>query len=389
MQSDRVLTKPFVLAVAAEFALCMSIGMLIVILPLYAHDELGAGSFGVAFAVGAVSPMILLSQPIAGRIGDRKGRRVLIVGGALIAAASVVSYTLASSLELLIAFRLFTGVGEVMLLVGAATMVTDLAPEHRRGEALSLYSLGLWGGLALGPLLGELVLGGDRFDVVWLLATGFCLVAAALGAMLPETIPPRVAGQDPPRTRLVHPAAIGPGVVLALTVLGFAGIGTFGALYARELGLDGAGGVFLAFSAVVVTTRIIARQAPDRLGPKRASSVALVVVSAGLLIVGLWNVPAGLYLGTVVFAFGHALVFPSLMTLAVNGAPASERSSVVGTFTAFTELGFIVGTLMLGAVASALGYDGVFVVCALGPLCGVLVLTRIAVPRATPVLDPA
>lgn len=389
MQADRVLTKPFVLAVLAEFALCMSIGMLLVILPVYANDELGVGSFGVALVIGAVSPMILLSQPIAGRIGDRKGRRVLIVAGALIAAVSVAAYALADSLELLIAFRLFTGLGEAMLLVGAATMITDLAPEKRRGEALSLYSLGLWGGLALGPILGELVLGGDRFDAVWLLATGFCLVAAAIGMALPETAPVRAIGETFAPTRLVHPAAIGPGVVLALTLLGFAGLGTFAALYARELGMDGAGAVFLVFSAVVVATRIIGRQIPDRLGLKRTSGTALVVISAGLLTIGVWNVPAGLYAGTFVLAFGHALAFPALMTLAVNGAPASERSSVVGTFTAFTELGFAVGALTLGAIATAVGYDGLFIVCAVGPLLGVLLLARIAGPRATPALDTA
>ena len=97
---------------------------------------------------------------------------------------------------------------------------------------------------------------------------------------------------------------------------------------------------------------------------------ALSLIALGLFTVGLWNVPAGLFVGTVVVAFGHALAFPSLMTLAVNAAPASERSSVVGTFSAFTELGFLVGALSLGAVAAAVGYDGVFVVCAFGPLLG-------------------
>ena len=72
------------------------------------------------------------------------------------------------------------------------------------------------------------------------------------------------------------------------------------------------------------------------------------------------------------------------MTLAVNGAPSSERSSVVGTFTAFTELGFAIGALSLGALASAVGYDGVFVVCAIGPLLGALLLSRLVVPRVTP-----
>jgi MFS family permease len=362
--------------------------MLLVILPVYANDELGAGSFGVALTVAAVSPMLLLFQPVAGRIGDRKGRRVLIVAGALVAAASVAGYALSDSLGVLIAFRLFTGVGEAMLLVGAATMVMDIAPEKRRGEALSLYSLGLWGGLALGPILGELVLDGDRFDTVWLLAAGFCLVGAGIGLMLPETAPSLAVGEAFAPSRLVHPAAVGPGLVLALTVLGFAGLGTFAALYARELGMDGAGVVFLVFSAVVVGTRIIGRRIPDRLGPKRTSGVALVLISAGLLTIGVWNVPAGLYAGTVVLAFGQALAFPALMTLAVNGAPARERSSVVGTFTAFTELGFAIGALSLGAIASAVGYEGVFVVCAIGPLLGALLLARIATPRSVVVAEP-
>ena len=378
MQPDRVLTRPFVLTVLAEFATCMSIGMLLVILPVYANDELAAGSFGVALVIGAVSPMILLSQPLAGRIGDRKGRRILVVAGALIAGVSVAAYSFADSLELLIAFRLFTGLGEAMLLVGAATIVTDLAPEHRRGEALSLYSLGLWGGLALGPILGEAVLGDGRFTEVWLLAAGFCFLSAAIGLTLPETAPARGPDEQGSSTRIVHPAAVGPGLVLALTVFGFAGLGTFAALYARELGMDGAGTVFLVFSIVVVATRIVARQAPDRLGPKRASGAALLLISSGLLTIGLWNTPAGLYAGTVVLAFGQALAFPALMTLAVNSAPARERSSVVGTFTAFTELGFAIGALALGAVASAVGYGGVFVVCAVGPLLGALLLARLA-----------
>ena len=384
MQPDRVLTRPFALTVLAEFATCMSIGMLLVILPVYANDELGAGSFAVALVIGAVSPMILLSQPLAGRIGDRKGRRILVVAGALIAGVSIAAYSFAGSLALLIAFRLFTGLGEAMVLVGAATIVTDLAPEHRRGEALSLYSLGLWGGLALGPILGEAVLGDGRFVEVWLLAAGFCFLSAAIGLTLPETAPAR-RPDEKSSTRIVHPAAVGPGLVLALTVFGFAGLGTFAALYARELGMEGAGTVFLVFSIVVVATRIVARQAPDRLGPKAASATALVLIALGLLVIGLWNVPAGLYAGTVVLAFGQALAFPALMTLAVNNAPASERSSVVGTFTAFTELGFALGAIALGAVATAVGYGGVFVVCAVGPLLGALLLTRIAGPRAAPV----
>jgi MFS family permease len=386
--SDRLLTRAFLLVVLAEFALCLSLGMLLAVVPVYADDALAVGSFGVAVTVSAASPLILVTQPLAGRLGDRRGRRVLVVAGGLVAAASVAAYAFADSLETLIALRLLTGIGEAMLLVGAATMITDLAPAHRRGEALSLYSLGLWGGLALGPFIGELVLDGDRFDAVWFLAAGCCLAAALIGLALPETGRRETSASDS-STRLIHPAAVGPGVVLSLTVLGFAGLGTFGALYARELGLGGGGPVFLVYAAVILVTRSVGRQVPDRFGPKATSRIALSLLAAGLLVIGLWNVSAGLLVGTVIVGVGHALAFPSLMTLAVNSAPPNERSSVVGTFTAFTELGFLVGSLTLGVVASAVGYDGVFIVCAIGPLLGLLALARIATPRATPALDAA
>src|SRR4029079_19792651 len=111
-------------------------------------DSLGVGSFGVALAVAAVSPMVLVAQPLAGRYAERNRRKILIVAGGFVAAVSVAAYVVANSLALLVALRLLTGAGEAMVLVGAAPMITDIAPEHRRGEALSLFSLGLCGGLA-------------------------------------------------------------------------------------------------------------------------------------------------------------------------------------------------------------------------------------------------
>ena len=43
MHADRVLTRPFVLTMVAEFALCVSVGMLLAVVPVYANDDLGAG----------------------------------------------------------------------------------------------------------------------------------------------------------------------------------------------------------------------------------------------------------------------------------------------------------------------------------------------------------
>ena len=144
VQPDRVLTRPLGLTDVHRVALCTSLGMLLAVVPVYADDELGVGSFGVALAVSAVSPMLIPSQPIAGRIGDRRGRRVLVVAGGLIAAVSVASYTIAHSLELL--DRTATVHGHRRR-AGTSRSCHDRRrsrPRDPPGEALSLYSLGLW-----------------------------------------------------------------------------------------------------------------------------------------------------------------------------------------------------------------------------------------------------
>src|SRR5437773_8778095 len=133
---ERLLTPPFVFTIVAELGVFLTIGMLLPVLPVYAKDELGAGSIGIGIAVAAVSPTALLAQPLIGQLGDRRGRRLLVVSGPLIVAATVAAYTLASSLWELVGLRLVGGIGEALLYVGAATMVTDLAPANRRGEAL-------------------------------------------------------------------------------------------------------------------------------------------------------------------------------------------------------------------------------------------------------------
>lgn len=374
MRRDRVLTFPFALAVASTFGVFLTVGMLLPVLPLFAKGPLASGELGVGIAVGASSPTALLFQPLAGWLGDRRGRRVLVVSGPLLMAVTIAATTWADSLAALVALRLGTGIGEALAFCGVATVVNDLAPPGRRGETISLYSLGVWSGLALGPLLGEAVLGDPhRFDAVWLVAASSALAAAVLGLALPETRP----APDPTRTRsrLVHPAAIAPGIVLVASAFGFAGFNAFVALHARELGLGGAGVAFLLYAGVVLAIRVLGRELPDRLGSHRSARLALALSGVGLLAIGLWSAPTGLYLGTAIFACGTALTFPSLMALAVGRAHEGERGAVVGTFGAFAEVGFALGALSLGAIAAIAGYDGVFLAGAATAFGGLALLS--------------
>ena len=374
--TERVLTRPFALVWVATFGSLFTIGMLLPVLPVYARGPLDVGDVGVGVAVAAASPTALLLQPLAGRLGDRRGRRRLVIVGCLVLAGSVALYVPASSLAAIVALRLVGGVGEALLFVGSATIVNDLAPDSRRGEAVSLYSLAVWGGLAAGPLLGELLLRDDHDDTVWLVAAGVSLVAALAASGLPETRPSDLE-VDTRRQPFVHPAALLPGLVLVLSMIGFAGMAAFAPLYARELGLSGAGLVFGLNASIVIGIRSIGRRIPDRFGSARTATAAMALAAVGFGVIALAHSATGLYLGTAVLASGQALIFPALMMIVVARAPATQRSAAVGSFTAAADLGYAIGAVSLGAVAASTGYRGVFAVAAVVLASGVVPLLRI------------
>jgi MFS family permease len=336
--------------------------------------------------MGASSVVAALAQPFAGRAGDRRGRRLLIVGGPAVVAVASFGYIGAGELVALLSLRLLSGVGEALFLVGAATVVNDLAPDERRGEAVSYYTLCLYAGIVVGPLLGDAVLDAVSYDAVWVIA-GFAALAASLVCLAVTETRTHTAPQAR-RRWIVHPAALAPGFVLVLAMLGFGGFNAFVALYALDVGVDNPGVVFALFALIVVAVRLFGARIPDRLGAARTATLAMVGLTIGLTVIGLWSDAPGLYIGTVVFALGQSLAFPALMVMAVQRAPAAERSSVVGSFTMFFDVALGAGAVALGAVASVTGYRGVFFVAAVGSVVALPLLLTVAAPERSRAAAP-
>ncbi len=374
-QRPRLVSPVFLLITIATFFYFLSIGSVVPTLPRFVEGQLGGSSLAVGISVGAFAFSAVLLRPFVGGLGDRRGRRLLIIGGAFVVGLSVVGYVWVESLLPLLILRLMMGVGEAAFYVGAASAINDLAPDERRGEALSIFSLALYSGIALGTVLGETVLDMSNFNAVWIVAGGSAGLASLLGLRVTDTRP---AYEPSTETRLIHPAGLKPGTILASSVWGLAGFNTFVPLYALSLGMSGSRAVFFTFSAMVLGIRFFGKRLPDILGPRKASRIALVTNAAGLILMGLWAEPTGLFVGAILFGVGQALAFPALMTIALSGAPASERGAVVGTFTAFFDLAFGLGALSLGAIASLVGYRGLFISAGLVSIAGLGLLRSYA-----------
>ena len=170
----RLFTGPFIALALADLAYFTAAGILIQMTPLFAKGPLGADPVGVGIAVGAFSVTALVLRPWSGRESDRRGRRPLLVAGALLAAVAILAHTITSDLAILVVLRLVLGVGEALFFVAGFAMLADLAPRGREGEALSFNSLG--------PVPGNRVRAGDRRGAV-----GASAASISPGSALPSS----------------------------------------------------------------------------------------------------------------------------------------------------------------------------------------------------------
>jgi MFS family permease len=378
------MTGPFLAVAVASLVYFVADGLTLPIYPVFVAGPLGGDAAALGLVFGAFSVTALLLRPWSGTFADRRGRRPLLVGGAVLMAAALLGHLLATTVEILIVMRLVMGISEAAFFVAAFTMAADLTPEDRRGEALSLISLSLYAGIAIGPFIGELALGEDRFALTWVVAAVLAAAAAVICLRVPETRPTEGSAEavgQPGRYRFVHPKGILPGLVVLAGTWGMAGFFVFAKPYGQELGLAGVAPLFLLYAGIVIVIRAAMPWAPDRFGGRRLAGAALVFIIAGLVIMGAVESPVGFYAGTIVMALGVAFFPPAILTMAQAGIPALERGSLIGTTSAFIDLGFGVAPITLGLVANGAGYGVTFVVSAVIAGVGLALLLLLVRPR--------
>lgn len=383
-EAPRLFTPAFVALSLADLAYFTAAGLMIPITPLFAAGPLGADKVWVGISVGAFSVSALLLRPFAGRASDRRGRRPLLIGGALLFAVATALHAVTSDLAVLIALRLVLGVAEASFFVAGFAALADLAPPQRAGEALSFNSLSLYMGIAIGPLVGERLLDIGGFGLAWVGGALLALTAAVLATRIPETAD---LGADAPPVPLFHRGAALPALGLVSGVAGMAGFFAFVALYADDLGMSGSSVVLLAFGLIVVGCRVVFARLPDRVPPFGLAAGALLLIGVGLLIVSVVQSFIGLMVGASVMAVGVAFTTPAFFAAIAARVTRSERGAAFGTVSIFLDLAFGGGPILVGLVAGAAGIPAGFAAAA-----GIAAVggagTALAAVRARRVLQP-
>jgi MFS family permease len=343
---------------AATFAGFLAVGAVLPVLPRYVRGPLGAGNVAVGVVIGAFAFTAVFGRPLAGRLADVRGRRQVLVAGLLTMSIAGALLFLPAGIPELVLARLAVGAGEGFLFTAAATWIVDLAPVPRRGQAIGLFGLSVWSGLTLGPLAGEALYALGGYDAVWTLATVAPLAGALLALRLRETRLPPAARQQ--RSSLLPRAAVGPGAALALANVGYATLAAFVVLHLSHRHVGHGAGVFTAYAASVVGTRLLAGRLPDLIGARRSAIAAGLAEAAGLGLIAAATTWWTAIAGAVVMGAGFSLLYPSLALAVIARVDPARRGAAMGSFTAFFDVGVGLGAPIAGAIASLGGYEAAF-----------------------------
>ena len=365
------------------------------VLPRYVLDVFEGSPPTVGAVVALASVVSLVVQPFAGGLTDRFGFRRTSAISAAIAVAGMALTVVSMTLPATVVGRiLFGGGGAAMATAMTAWVIAAVHPAER-GRALGLFGLGVWIGLALGPVLGENVYQSAGFVAVWIVCGSIQAATLVAVALVPRPVgvtgaPFAVTATDPvaavdgpfePGWRGVLSAVWRPGLVAAAAWGAEGMLISYLVLHLESRGVApdgvlGAASVFTVFAASVVASRIAFGSLTDRLGPVRMGRVALVTLAAGL---GIIAVSGDFWLaafGALVLGFGFAPLYPALALMVTTSLDPGRRGIGLGVFNSFTSTGMIVGAFVGGIMATS-GASGIgFLLAAGAQLTALLVLRR-------------
>ena len=187
--------------------------------------DLHAGVTALQWVVNAYTLVFASLMLTAGSLGDRWGRKQVMVAGLVIFCAGSVIAAVASSVTMLIAGRAVMGLGAAASEPGTLSVIRHIFPKRStRAKALGAWAAVSGLALALGPVIGGLLVGSFDWRAVFWFNLGFGIVVLA------------AAVRYVPESRDAQPGPIDLlGCVLGSTFLGCA---IYAAIDGEEVGYD-------------------------------------------------------------------------------------------------------------------------------------------------------
>ena len=376
----------------AEFTAILGFSFAFPFLPLFIHRELHIPngpelSFWTGISGGATGFALALTGPIWGRLADRFGRKPMLMRAMVGGGVSVGLMGLSQSALQLTALRAVQGASSGTVAAATALVASETPAEHL-AWALGILNSAISLGSAAGPAAGGLAANLVGLRVIFL-GGGVLLLLATLPVLILVHERPRrtTRSATPPTLQVLRAARAGTlgalavlMVAQALQMTSYAAAQQLVALRFLELiprAADAQSLTGVTFAAAGLATALAAIGYSRLL--RRTSFRVLTIAAAGVLAAALLataaaGTPALVAVGFVFSSFASGSLIPAFGAMVGLETPAVIQATIFGFLSSAVSIGFGLGPLLGGIVASAAGVQTGMIVAAGLSLAVVLIL---------------
>jgi len=332
----------------------------LLLVPKFATVTLGANPSEIGTLAACPVVASFVCAPLCGRVLDRGRHRAAMIAGSLVFALSVAPFGYLHQLgPLVYVLRVLHGVGNTLVVGGAAVYVTHLVPAGHHGRAFGTAGAASLMMNAVASSATERLADAFGWGVAYQFAGAISLVMLGLSLRQPvvservESAPASASGRRLASRRAAAFATVAAGA-------GFGMLVTFTQPFALARGATHVASLFVGYTLTALLVRLGLGGAVDRWGRQRAAFVALTIYALTVLCAAALR-PSGLFVLGLGFGVAHGLAWPALTALSVENAPPGRVGSALTSTQALFAAGTVLSVWVGGQLVSAYGYPLAFV----------------------------
>lgn len=368
---------PIILSV---FAIYLTIGITLGILPGYIQNSLEFGSVTVGIVIGLQALATLLTRAYAGKTTDTKGAKVSTRLGTILTTTTGILYVASTffmsnvslALGIILVARMIHGIAESLFLTGALTWGIGLVGAQKSGRVMTWNGIAMYAGIAIGAPLGIGMM--KIFGIESAFAT--LVLLSIISWLIIKKLPTLSVDLSHVRTPFykVIGSIAGQGLALAFSSIGFACISSFIALFFVQKQWGDPSLAFVCFGVSYVLVRVFFSSFPDKYGGLKVTLFSLLIEILGQLLIGFSTSKVMAIAGCSLTGAGFSLIFPSLGVLAIKKVNPQMRGTALGAYAAFFDLSLGIAAPIAGLVASWFDYQSVYIFGGVSALLAIVVL---------------
>lgn len=372
--------KAVIPIIISVFAVYLTIGIALGILPKFVQQQLGFNTLIVGLVIGLQFLSTLLTRAYSGKTTDTKGAKSSKMLGITFAIVAGIAYVLAVvfqansvlALSLLLLARIIHGIAESLLVTAALTWGITLVGPSKSGKVMTWNGIAMYAGIAIGAPLSIWISGAYGYFPAFAIIVLLPLVSWLATAKLPATH----IDKDHVRTPFykVIGTVSGQGLSLAFSSMAFGCIASFIALFFAEKHWGDASLAFITFGTCYVLTRLFFASFPDKFGGYRVAFFSLIIEVIGQVMIWTAASKGMAIIGCGLTGIGFSLVFPSLGVLAIQKVKPQMRGTALGAYVAFVDLSLGLSGPLAGLIAGWFSYQAVYLFGGISVVFSIIIL---------------